>query len=396
MQSRSYAKPLAGLATLLVICFVVFVSLSLFLGYNVSSVPVVVVAPRAGLVMNPEAKVKMRGVQVGTVASIEHRADGKAVLRLAMHPDQMSMIPSNVLVDISSASVFGSKFVEFIPPAVPSLKPLSANQVLEGEHVTVEFNTVFQQLNSLFSSIDPAKLNQTLGAVSTAVNGRGEKIGQTISNLNSYLAQQESVLPALSHNLEQTPAVANAYADAASDLATIISNSSEISTIVVDEQRNLDAFLLSSIGLANAGIDVVGGNRQALTDSIHLLRPTTDLFNQYRQAVFCGASGSLQSLTAPTWSEPMIKTLTYFAFAPERYRYPGNLPKVMAQGGSQCFDLPNVPFDHAPPFVVTDVGANPQQYGNQQLLLNSDALKQMLYGPIDGPPRNSLQLGQPG
>jgi len=46
--------------------------------------------------------------------------------------------------------------------------------------------------------------------------------------------------------------------------------------------------------------------------------------------------------------------------------------------------------------VVADVGANPMEYGNQQLLLNSDALKQLLYGPIDGPPRNTMQIGQPG
>jgi hypothetical protein len=30
------------------------------------------------------------------------------------------------------------------------------------------------------------------------------------------------------------------------------------------------------------------------------------------------------------------------------------------------------------------------------LLWNSDALKQLLYGPITGPPRNSMQIGQPG
>jgi phospholipid/cholesterol/gamma-HCH transport system substrate-binding protein len=27
---------------------------------------------------------------------------------------------------------------------------------------------------------------------------------------------------------------------------------------------------------------------------------------------------------------------------------------------------------------------------------NFDGLKQLLYGPIDGPPRNSAQVGQPG
>ncbi|STZ42425.1 virulence factor Mce family protein [Mycolicibacterium gilvum] len=46
--------------------------------------------------------------------------------------------------------------------------------------------------------------------------------------------------------------------------------------------------------------------------------------------------------------------------------------------------------------MITDVNANPAQYGNQGIILNSDGLKQMLFGPIDGPPRNGGQIGHPG
>lgn len=58
--------------------------------------------------------------------------------------------------------------------------------------------------------------------------------------------------------------------------------------------------------------------------------------------------------------------------------------------------LPKLPFNTNPPQLITDIGANPVVYGNQQTLLNSDLLKQLLYGPIAGPPRNSAQIGQPG
>jgi len=387
---------LAGLVTVVVILAIVAVAVALFRGDFTTSVPVTVVSPRAGLVMNPDAKVKMRGVEVGKVDTIDVRPDGKAVLHLAMYPAQMHLIPSNVLVDIASATVFGAKFVELVPPDEPSPQPLRAGQVLDGKHVTVEINTVFQQLTSVLSTIDPAKLNETLGAIASAVNGRGHKIGQMLSDLDSFLAKQDPSLPALSHDLEVLPAVSNAYADAAPDLLATADNAVRISKSIVDEQRNLDAFLISSIGLADMGNDVVGGNRQALTDVLHLLVPTTDLLNEYHQALWCGIAGSLVNLRSPNTSEPMIKELVYLGFGAERHRYPTNLPKVAATGGPQCQDLPVVPFDAAPPFVVADVGANPQEYGNPQLLWNSDALKQLLYGPIAGPPRNSFQVGQPG
>ena len=50
----------------------------------------------------------------------------------------------------------------------------------------------------------------------------------------------------------------------------------------------------------------------------------------------------------------------------------------------------------APALLFADTGANPWKYGNPQMLLNFDGLKQLLYGPIPGPPRNPAQVGQQG
>ena len=95
-------------------------AIGLFRGSFTETVPVTVVSDRAGLVMNPDAKVKMRGVQVGKVASIETRPDGKAVLQLAMDP--VAAAPHSrptSRVDITSSTVFGAKFVELVAPEDP-------------------------------------------------------------------------------------------------------------------------------------------------------------------------------------------------------------------------------------------------------------------------------------
>lgn len=216
-----------------------------------------------------------------------------------MQPSQMHLIPANVLVDIASTTVFGAKFVELVPPAEPSPRPLRSGQVLEAEHVTVEINSVFEELTSVLSKIDPAKLNETLGAIASAVNGRGQKIGQMLSDLDDFLATQDPSLPALRHDLAVLPEVANAYADAAPDLVRTAQNATRISQTIVDERRNLDALLISTIGLADIGNEVVGGNRQALTDALHVAVPTTDLLNEYHQALWCGLGGMAGNLHGP-------------------------------------------------------------------------------------------------
>ena len=395
-MERTGIRALTGLASVAVIAAIVAVAVGLFQGSFTESVPVTVVASRAGLVMNTDAKVKMRGVQVGKVDSIEARPNGQAVLHLAMYPSEMHLIPSNVLVDLTSPTVFGAKFVDLVAPAEPSARPLHAGQVLDSQHVTVEINTVFKQLTAVLGKLDPAKLNETLGAVSQALSGRGQKIGQAFSDLDSFLAKFNPVIPALSRDISLSVPVFQAYGDASPDLVRTVKNSASISKSIVDEQHNLDAFLVSAIGLADIGNDVLGTNRKGLTDVIRLLAPTTDLLNEYAPALTCTFGGMAEIAKGPPLPEPSINIIASLTWGGERYRYPSNLPKVSATGGPRCMGMPKLPFNTKAKLLVADTGANPVQYGNPQVLLNFDGLKQLLYGPIDGPPRNSVGVGNQG
>ena len=389
-------RALTGLVTVAIIAAIVAVAVGLFRGSFTQTVPVTVLSPRAGLVMNVDAKVKLRDVQVGKVASIDSLPNGQAALHLAMDPSQLHLIPANVRVDIASSTVFGAKFVQLVTPPEPSAQPLRAGQVLDSEHVTVEINTVFQQLTSLLSKIEPQKLNETLGALASALNGRGNKLGQTFSDFDAFLAKLDPSRRALSHDLAVAPVVLNAYADAAPNLIKTADSATQISKTLVDEQNNLDALLISTIGLADIGNQVLGDNRKRLSDAVHLLLPTTDLVNQYHMALWCGLKGLSFWWKQPVQKDPGITLLTGFEFGAERYRYPGDLPRVAAKGGPQCTDLPELPFEGKAPSIVADTGSNPFKYGNQFLLWNSDLIKQWLFGPLDGPPRNSAQIGQPG
>ena len=397
LSERGSVRALAGVLTVLALLMVVVVAVGLFQGSFTKSVPVTVVADRAGLVMYPDAKVKLHGAQVGLVDSIEALPDGGAALRLAIDPGAIDSIPANVGAEITSSTVFGAKFVELVPPADPSAEPIRAETVIRGgDKVTVELNTVFQQLVSVLSKVEPAKLNQTLGALAKSLNGRGEKFGQTLVDLDGALAKLNPALANLNDELVLAPTVFDAFADAGPDLVAIVDNTTRIGDTLVDQRDSLDALLVSAIGLADIGTEVVSANRGPLTDVVHLLAPTTDLTNQYNAALTCGLGAMLPLANGPGLPVPGAVLLQGFFLGRERYRYPDNLPKVAAKGGPQCTDLPNVGYEVRPPFVVTDIGANQAQYGNQGILLNSDALKQALFGPLAGPPRNSAQIGQPG
>lgn len=397
-ESQPVLRPLLGLGAVLLALSVVALSITLFNGGLRGGVPVTVVAERAGLVMDPDAKVKLLGVPVGKVDSIQKRADGTAALRLLLDRDKLDTIPANVLVDIASTTVFGAKYIQLALPAEPSSQPIAAGQILDAERVTVEVNTVFQQLSDVLDRIDPVKLNQTLGAISRATSGRGKQIGRSLSELNSMLAKIDPALPALSRDLSMAPTVLGVYADTADDLLDTVVNATDLSNTLVAEQHNLDALLVSVTGLADTGselLDSVGG---PLAETLRLLLPTTSLTDTYNPALNCGLMGMLDLANVaeafPTSAEG-IQVSVNFSWGHDRYRFPADVPKVAASGGPQCSMLP-VKYQQKPPYVVTDTGTNPFKRGNQGWVLNSDGLKQLLFGPLDGPPRNSAQIGQPG
>ena len=118
--ARGNARVIAGFVTVLTLALIFALAVGLFRDSFKKTIPVTVISDRAGLVMNPDAKVKINGAQVGKVASIEPLSDGGAALHLALDPASLEAIPANVGAEITSSTVFGSKFVELVPPADPA------------------------------------------------------------------------------------------------------------------------------------------------------------------------------------------------------------------------------------------------------------------------------------
>ncbi|MFZ0906611.1 MAG: MCE family protein, partial [Mycobacterium sp.] len=146
---------------------------------------VTLTSDRSGLVMEPGAKVKLRGVQVGRVASIQ---PGEPVrLQLELYPEQLRYIPANVSAKITATTAFGAKYVDLLTPTDPSPKRLTAGAVVQSRNVTTEVNTVFQNLVGVLNKIDVAKLNAVLTALADGFRGKGEAIGEATTDLNQVL-----------------------------------------------------------------------------------------------------------------------------------------------------------------------------------------------------------------
>ncbi|QBJ97177.1 MCE family protein [Rhodococcus sp. ABRD24] len=390
MPEARWKTKLAAAVLVFGLVAIIGVALTMFGGGFTKSEPVTVTAARSGLVMEPDAKVKLRGVEVGRVASIDE-VDGQARLELDMDPSQLHLIPANSTVEIKSTTVFGSKYVNFVAPTDPSPKSLQPGSVIGAESVTVEFNTLFQNLSTLLQQIEPDKLNATLGAISSALNGRGNELGELLSETDTYLKKMNPVLPQLQRDLDAAATVTNTYADVTPDLMTLLGNLTATSGSIVEERENLRMTLENAVALSNNGNQLLTDNEANLTRALALLEPTTALLSGYSPAISCLVVGIDNLLPLAERMEGGAQSgfamSTNFLGGIEPYTYPRDLPKVNATGGPNCWTLPNPNprRDGKAPFVVTDTGNVPYMPSTRSTI-SMPTLFQMLYGgtPVAG------------
>ena len=218
--------------------------------------PVTLTSDRSGLVMETSAKVKLRGVQVGRVASI---AGGKepVALKLEIDPDQIQYIPANVEAQIRATTVFGAKYVDLVYPRDPSPQRLAAGAVLQSRNVSTEVNTVFQNLVELLDQIDPAKLNAVLSALADGVRGQGERIGQATTDANQVLLAAEPAQRDHARGLARAQGLQRHLQRGGAGHPATLDAASTTSTTVTSHAKQLDALLLTTIGLSNSGINLL-------------------------------------------------------------------------------------------------------------------------------------------
>jgi len=342
-----------------------FVTTALFAGTFRSYVPVTLTSDRSGLILETNAKVKLRGVQVGRVSQVSTAKDGTR-LTLEIQPDQIRYIPANVQAQIRVTTAFGAKFVDLVYPEDPSAARLAAGAVLVSKNVTTEVNTVFENVVDLLEMVDPAKLNAVLSAVAEGVRGQGEQIGQATTDLNEVLTALNARSETIRADWRSFKNFNDTYAAAADDILTILNAASTTSTTVVNHSGALDSLLLNVIGFAKSGTDLLATSKDSLVASVNTLEPTTNLLLKYNPEYTCWLQGTTWFLNNGGYSvwggadSRSIHLDVGLLLGNDPYAYPDNLPIVAAKGGPGgkpgCGSLPDATKNFPVRQLITNTG----------------------------------------
>jgi phospholipid/cholesterol/gamma-HCH transport system substrate-binding protein len=368
-----------GVVVMLIFALVLALVYLQFRGDFTPTTKVTVLSPRAGLVMDPGSQVTFNGVQIGRVKEItEKRVNNEpvALLSLDVKPRYIKLMPSNVDAKIVATTLFGGKYVEFSAPKNPSGQPLSkascpgtkSTPCVDATHVTTEINTLFQTLTSITEKVDPVKVNLTLSAAADALNGLGDKFGQSIINANAVLDQVNPQMPTIRHDIQQLAALGDTYANAAPDLLNFLRNAATTAHTVHQQENELDQALLAATGFGNTGAEIFNKGGPYLARGAADLVPSAQLLDTYSPELFCtirnlhdvepkvaaftspyalrsettllsglGLALNLSGIGGLAVSAPLTLGATGLATlvggSPNPYVYPDNLPRINAHGG---------------------------------------------------------------
>jgi phospholipid/cholesterol/gamma-HCH transport system substrate-binding protein len=344
----------AGIGFITAMAVLIAFSIAIYQKVFTPVTTVTVRADRAGLQLPKFGDVRIHGVLIGQVRSVKQ--DGKqAVIKLGLAPSAAREIPDNVSVEIRPTTLFGQKYVSLVDPTDPSTRSLRDGSVIPASRVTtnVELQQILATLFPLLRSIRPGDLNSTLYALATALQGRGEQLGRTADDLNSYLAAMNVQLPTLRHDLSLLADVSNTYGLAAPDLVNVLKNATTTARTVQQKQAELSGFLGSMTSLSQVSTRLLSTNEAGIIREGQLAEPLTGLLDTYSPEFICllqGLDRYTGRLAEIFKGNRVRQTMSFDAV--QRHAYTeADRPQYGEVGhGPWCLGLPNpkVPSTFAP------------------------------------------------
>jgi phospholipid/cholesterol/gamma-HCH transport system substrate-binding protein len=383
MVSEKWRTRVAGVIGLALLVGAVGATLGIYQKVFVRSVDVQVRADRAGLLLDKGSKVKAFGLPVGEVRKVDLQSDNSVILHLAIDPDQARSIPSGVTADIGASTVFGAKFVQLDVPEGPVQTPLASGEVLKASTVATEANDVFGSLQGVLTAVDPSQLNSTLTAMATALDGRGEQLGQYLGDVNSYVSALNEHTEPLTQDIQRSANVLDTYSDVAPDVLDTARSTTTTSRTLHRNGGNLGALLQELTQAAQVGTDFGETIERPLATSMDTLRAVTDLGARYSPEFTCLVKGLANHRTLVNkvfGYYPGIQGNVSLLPGQSGYTYPKDLSKLATGVGPKCYSLPEV----ADPTIMRhnfDDGSNaPYTPGGAGVTIGKDPVS--IYGDL--------------
>lgn len=334
-----------GLGFLGVIAGAVALTVALYTKAFTPVVEVTLEASSAGNQLSAPADVKLRGLIVGEVRDISSTGSG-ATLDLALDPDQVELIPSNVMAQLVPKTLFGEKFVDLVLPDDPSSTPIAQGDVItqDRSQTARETEQALNDLLPLLTALKPEDLSTTLNALSGALRGRGNRIGENLVLVDDYLKGLNPDIPALGQNLGGVADFADEVDRNVPSIRSLLDNTAFLGRSLVDTKSALSGFLASTTTSTGELDDLLTNNENRLVRLAADSLPSLRTYARYSPVFPCLAKGlvSQDKTLSDAFGkrQPGLHITLEMVTAQGGYT-PGQEPRYREDRGPVCYGLPD-------------------------------------------------------
>ncbi len=305
-----------------------------------------------GLQLPNRADVKIRGVIVGEVLEAKAGQGKGAELTLGIYPDKIREIPANVTGSIVPKTLFGEKYVSLVVPDTGPSGTIRAGQTITRTKVATELEEVLSDIYPLLTTVRPGDLNATLTALATALEGRGEQLGQNLETVDSYLKRINPEIPALLEDLKLTAQVSDTYADILPEVATILDNTVKTTGTLEEKEASLTATLRDVRSFSDTARSFLDANGDKLRELGELSTPVLRAVARYAPTIPCMAAGIVKAqgrLASAFRGYELHIVLETLQDQPREYTEE-DAPIFGDDRGPDCLGLPDIPYSQENPY----------------------------------------------
>jgi phospholipid/cholesterol/gamma-HCH transport system substrate-binding protein len=339
-------RRLSGVLFLVVLAGLIGLTIALYQKAFTDVVTVTLEADTAGNQLTAPSDVKLRGLIVGEVRAVRSTGDG-AELELALEPAQADRIPSNVQARLLPKTLFGEKYVDLVLPEAPVGGTLSEGDVIPQDRTStgIETEQALNDLLPLLQALKPAQLSTTLNALSTALRGRGDQLGENLELVDAYLKEFNPEIETLGEDFRGLADFADNLERTTPDLVALLDDLSAINRNLVDQEQELSTFLDATTGFAGEMESFLQDNEQRLVRLAADSRPVLGLYAKYSPEFPCLARGLELSdkLIGDTFGglQPGLHITLEFTEDQEGYQPERDEPAYRDTRGPECYGLPD-------------------------------------------------------
>ena len=352
-----------GIGYLALVAGLLLLSIAFYNKTFTDVVKVTIKTDHTGNALREDSDVKVRGLIVGAVDSVKvdsgpdrgciNEQVACVTVTLALQPDKVKLIPRNVSAQILPKTIFGEQYINLELPKDHGPPIKAGDQISQDRSQgALETAKVLGDMLPLLQAVRPAQLNATLTAMATALQGRGEELGQTLVHLDSYLKQMNPHTQQLIDDLSRLSKFSDLFNQVAPDLLSTLDNLQTTSRTIIAQRSGLDALFTTGATTSAVLQSFLANNEQNMITLVDTSKQVYGQLEEYSPEFTClfGGLNNLQKLANSIVHEHQINLSIVVdtsgvgtkEHGSPKYM-PGEEPRFITGYGPNCFGLPDNP-----------------------------------------------------